>query len=380
MYRRIQTHLWTESWFTELDADQKLLYLYLITGPTQRQCGVFKANMRRIEFDTGIGRDRLSKAFEALRPYVLVHGPTLHVAVLHYMQHQDCGAKWRRGSEAQRDALPDEVRLWLADEEGKAIDRLSKATEGYPAVAVAVAVAVPEAVTDTDGHSAPSPPQLEERTAKQPPTNPNRRKDKAGARVTAKLKRVADLDALYRVYEAVYHKRKIKRLESRTIVFERLLGTFTPVDIMQAIIGFQYQDYIVTQRASGLIYCIRLDVLFAQDDAVDEGIALFRANRSRAMRHMPVDYCIEHLADWRDIKRWQIPDRLVGVNTGKLTIELGEDSRRWRAFCMELFAAYEAGTLDAVRDDLRQRWQSGGIPQTTEPTEYTMDIAARLGG
>ena len=155
MYRRIQTSLWEDGWFTDLSADEKLLYLYFVTGPTQRKCGVFKMNARRVQFDTGIAHERLRKAIDRLWPHVLFHAPSGHLAVFNFMKHQDCGAKWRKSANDQYEGLPEDVKAFLLDENKKAIDSLSK---GYATGSVAVTGSEPDTEAGTDSAPPPATP------------------------------------------------------------------------------------------------------------------------------------------------------------------------------------------------------------------------------
>jgi hypothetical protein len=169
MYRRIQTHLWQEDWFTEFSADQKLLYAYFITGPTQRRCGCYRLGLPRLAFDTGIDSGRLPKAIRGMAPYVLWHEPSRYVMVTNFIEHQDQGANWRKSAETQLAELPVEVSAWFLDENRKPSYSLPKPSEALSTVPVPESV--PEAGPDKDisGTTVPSSSGPTQKTDKVPP-------------------------------------------------------------------------------------------------------------------------------------------------------------------------------------------------------------------
>lgn len=52
--RFISTSFWDDEWIQTLQANEKLLYLYLLTNPLTNIAGVYKITPRRMFFDTGI--------------------------------------------------------------------------------------------------------------------------------------------------------------------------------------------------------------------------------------------------------------------------------------------------------------------------------------
>ena len=149
MYRRVQTSLWEDNWFTDFGPEQKLLYLYFVTGPTQRKCGAFEVNWRRASFDTGIPIDALAHLVAGMAPYVRHDIKSGLIAVAGFMEHQDCGEKWRIGAGKQAGELPPELGAYVR-KPLKAFESLSKPIEAYPSEAVTETGAVTDAVTETD--------------------------------------------------------------------------------------------------------------------------------------------------------------------------------------------------------------------------------------
>ena len=64
IFRKIHTSIWSDSYFSELDKDKKLFYLYLLTNERTKQCGVYEITKKQIAFDVGYTIDRVSILLE----------------------------------------------------------------------------------------------------------------------------------------------------------------------------------------------------------------------------------------------------------------------------------------------------------------------------
>ena len=62
--RSVSTSFWNDTYITELDPAEKLLFLYLITNEANNMVGIYEISLRRIEFDTGIDKNTIQKIFE----------------------------------------------------------------------------------------------------------------------------------------------------------------------------------------------------------------------------------------------------------------------------------------------------------------------------
>lgn len=70
IFRKIHTSFWSDSFVSELDNDQKLFYIYLMTNERTKQCGVYEITKKQISFDLGYSIDKVSK----LLTYFITNG------------------------------------------------------------------------------------------------------------------------------------------------------------------------------------------------------------------------------------------------------------------------------------------------------------------
>ncbi len=61
IFRKIHTQIWSDPFFSELDNEKKIFYLYLLTNERTRQCGIYEISKRHIAFDLGMSLDKVTK-------------------------------------------------------------------------------------------------------------------------------------------------------------------------------------------------------------------------------------------------------------------------------------------------------------------------------
>ena len=63
-YRQLHTHVWSDSWFEELEPELKLLFIYLFSNERASICGLYELPVRTISFETGLVRELIMKGLE----------------------------------------------------------------------------------------------------------------------------------------------------------------------------------------------------------------------------------------------------------------------------------------------------------------------------
>lgn len=61
IFRKVHVSFWSDPFTSELNRDQKLFYLYLITNERTNQCGIYEITKRQIGFDLQYSIDTVSK-------------------------------------------------------------------------------------------------------------------------------------------------------------------------------------------------------------------------------------------------------------------------------------------------------------------------------
>lgn len=117
--RYINTKVWTDGWFMDLDATEKLLFLYLLTNPNTNIAGVYEISMRQIAFDTNIDQEALKRLFGRFEDAGKVYFELGWVVIKNFVKHQSRNPKVDIGIRAELDSVPAWLKQRLTDKEDR---------------------------------------------------------------------------------------------------------------------------------------------------------------------------------------------------------------------------------------------------------------------
>lgn len=61
VFRKVHTQIWSDPFFSELDSEKKLFYLYILTNERTKQCGIYEISKKNICFDLSMSLDKVNK-------------------------------------------------------------------------------------------------------------------------------------------------------------------------------------------------------------------------------------------------------------------------------------------------------------------------------
>lgn len=106
-YRLIHTQIWKDTWFIDLEPDEKLLFIYLFSNELATVSGIYKIPLRVIGFETGLGMDKVRQAMDKFQQAGKV-------------RYQD-GVIWIKN-----------LRKYNATSSSKVLDRITKEVDDIP--------------------------------------------------------------------------------------------------------------------------------------------------------------------------------------------------------------------------------------------------------
>lgn len=107
-YRQIHTKIWRDNWFLELDADEKLLFIYLFSNDNTNLAGIYELNERIIQLETGLDKTRIREILNKFESENKVHFQGGIVWIVNMQKyHTSTGEKVRRGVEITLEGIPD---------------------------------------------------------------------------------------------------------------------------------------------------------------------------------------------------------------------------------------------------------------------------------
>lgn len=88
--RYISTSFWNDTWVQEeLDPNEKLLYLYLLTSPLANIAGIYEVATRRIVFDTGIKQNKIKASLKKFEDAKKVRYDGSWVILINWPKYQN---------------------------------------------------------------------------------------------------------------------------------------------------------------------------------------------------------------------------------------------------------------------------------------------------
>jgi hypothetical protein len=91
--RYINTKFWSDTWISDLDPVEKLLFLYLLTNERTNICGIYELPLKIMSVESGIEKEmieRILRRFEKHNKVVYRNG---WVKMINFIKHQDTGSE-----------------------------------------------------------------------------------------------------------------------------------------------------------------------------------------------------------------------------------------------------------------------------------------------
>jgi len=107
--RIISTGFWKDSYIIELDACEKLLFIYFLTNSRTTLAGIYEISLREVEFDTGIDAILIAKALIKFQNANKMFYENNWLILSNFIKHQRLNPSIIRGIEKAVDELP----TWL---------------------------------------------------------------------------------------------------------------------------------------------------------------------------------------------------------------------------------------------------------------------------
>lgn len=87
--RYINTKFWDDSYISNLDPSEKLIFLYCLTNPCTNISGAYEIPLKRIAFDTGFDCDMLLKIFSRFERDDKIIYKDNWIVILNFIKHQN---------------------------------------------------------------------------------------------------------------------------------------------------------------------------------------------------------------------------------------------------------------------------------------------------
>jgi hypothetical protein len=98
--RYINTRFWSDTYVSNLDPIEKLLFLYLLTNERTNICGIYELPLKIMSVETGIEKEMIEKIFARFEKDNKVFYRSGWIQLVNFTKHQDFGnPKIKKGIE-----------------------------------------------------------------------------------------------------------------------------------------------------------------------------------------------------------------------------------------------------------------------------------------
>ena len=88
-YRQIHTTFWNDPLILDLTPEQKYFYLYLLTNPNVKQCGIYEISIRQMTYHTGYNRETIEKLLDMFVELnkIVISKETNEIALVNFLKY-----------------------------------------------------------------------------------------------------------------------------------------------------------------------------------------------------------------------------------------------------------------------------------------------------
>lgn len=108
-YRPIKTSFWQDDWIASLEAEEKLLFLYLLTNPHTNLCGIYMISIRYLAFETGLNEAKVLECLNRFSADDKVHYKDGWIKIVNHEKHQSNSPKIKQGIKRELSEIPQHI-------------------------------------------------------------------------------------------------------------------------------------------------------------------------------------------------------------------------------------------------------------------------------
>lgn len=109
--RSINTGIWSDNWFEDINPTSKLLFIYLITNEKNNMLGIYEMSVKKISFETGIDKQTIEKAlkeFERVNKVSYIDG---YIILNNFIKNQSYNVNMKKSAIDVYNLLPKEIKF-----------------------------------------------------------------------------------------------------------------------------------------------------------------------------------------------------------------------------------------------------------------------------
>lgn len=127
--RYINVRTWSETWFEDLSATDKLVWIYLNTNSSTNMLGAYNTSIRRLAYECHISEPAVRRSIKKLEVIKKVIYHEGYVIIIDWMAQQSMNPSMKIAARKEYDKLPEQIRLLLSEQTHRDIEKTRQLPE-----------------------------------------------------------------------------------------------------------------------------------------------------------------------------------------------------------------------------------------------------------
>jgi soluble cytochrome b562 len=108
--RSISTKIWTDTWFENLNSNEKIVFIYLLTNDLTNMLGCYEISLRKISFDTNIKLDIVKKIISKFEDNNKVVYSENYLLIRNFIKNQNYNPNMKKSAITTYNELPKKLK------------------------------------------------------------------------------------------------------------------------------------------------------------------------------------------------------------------------------------------------------------------------------
>ena len=121
--RSICTSIWSDVFFEELTAKEKLLFIYLLTNEKTNMLGAYEISIKKICYDTDLEKSDVKKSLTKFQEHNKIKYEENYIIISNFLKHQKFNDNMKKSAIDAYNELPNELKINGIDISKKTLDQ-----------------------------------------------------------------------------------------------------------------------------------------------------------------------------------------------------------------------------------------------------------------
>lgn len=109
--RSISTSIWSDPFIEELFAEEKLLFIYLITNEKTNMLGIYELSVKKMSFETGIDKNKIIEILQKFEKLNKVRKIDNYILLVNFAKHQNYNPNMMKSAIDVYNDLPNSLKI-----------------------------------------------------------------------------------------------------------------------------------------------------------------------------------------------------------------------------------------------------------------------------